>query len=686
MNALRSDRFSQSIFSLVLGLFFVGGTLLALVGLPAYPAFAQGSCTVNAGGGGSHATIQDAINAGAGACDTIVLSAGTFNENLTISRSLTLQGVGKTATTINGNGGRVILISGGTAIINDLQVTGGDATGATPDPRFGGGIYVTGGATLRGENLQIDNNVASTANSGAGGGGGVAIQNNSAAYLTRTMIMANIAQPAGNAAAKGGGFYVNGSTLSLVDSQVMDNRGISTGNADGQGGGLFANSGSIISLRGNTWIGNLAQSSLTGDLEGNGGAIAVDFPTGVALLTIADETFSGNVANASNDNLSGTLQDDLTRGGAIFLNTTSTNGHITATLTNITMTTNVAKAGSGTGQGQGGAIYGQHSSIAIARARIFDNTAASTGTGHGGGIYVRESATNLSSGGLGLVNAVLAGNMALGTGNGAALHIASHDIAALSHVTIADDTLNNKEAIYFTTGDISDRLFLANTIVASHTIGVQNTANPFNIPANNILFYRNTNDGGFSEYLNGGGIIESAANQDPRFVNPTTNDYHLGVGSAAINKGVATIPAVNDDIDGDARPQGGGFDVGADEAAAKLEISKSGPSASPIPINYTITVTNSGSLTATNLLITDTIPAGATYNSGGTLVGSEVQWMVAELKPDDAWQGTFSVKTDQPTVTNDAYRVTADGNISATGTVTVTTIVYHIYLPMLLKE
>jgi len=50
----------------------------------------------------------------------------------------------------------------------------------------------------------------------------------------------------------------------------------------------------------------------------------------------------------------------------------------------------------------------------------------------------------------------------------------------------------------------------------------------------------------------------------PAFVNPAANDYRLSTGSIAIDKGV-TVEAVATDFDGNARPQGLGYDIGAYE-------------------------------------------------------------------------------------------------------------------------
>lgn len=55
-----------------------------------------------------------------------------------------------------------------------------------------------------------------------------------------------------------------------------------------------------------------------------------------------------------------------------------------------------------------------------------------------------------------------------------------------------------------------------------------------------------------------------AMNVDPGFVDPVNHDYHLAPNSAAVDA-VDSGPAT--DFDGDARPQGARYDIGADEAA-----------------------------------------------------------------------------------------------------------------------
>lgn len=107
---------------------------------------------------------------------------------------------------------------------------------------------------------------------------------------------------------------------------------------------------------------------------------------------------------------------------------------------------------------------------------------------------------------------------------------------------------------------------------------------------------------------------------------------------------------------------------------AALTVTKSGPAAvvAGEAINYTLTITNSGGQTANNLTVSDTLPAGANYVSGGTKVSNTVTWSIASLAPETAIQRSFTV-TASATITNSTYQVTADGGILAIGDQSVVT-------------
>ena len=125
----------------------------------------------------------------------------------------------------------------------------------------------------------------------------------------------------------------------------------------------------------------------------------------------------------------------------------------------------------------------------------------------------------------------------------------------------------------------------------------------------------------------------------------------------------------------------GGFGAGVHSVLVSsspnpdLTIEKHGPATavSGQPFTYTLTVANHGALTATNLLISDVLPAGVTYLAGGALIGNVVQWQVAEL-------GGYGQKVDvtlavsaQDDVLNGEYGVSATGGASAQGSTAVTT-------------
>ncbi len=109
----------------------------------------------------------------------------------------------------------------------------------------------------------------------------------------------------------------------------------------------------------------------------------------------------------------------------------------------------------------------------------------------------------------------------------------------------------------------------ANVAVAAGVICPVATA----IPASNVIVYGNGtalqvsgmcswtySDIGQAPTPGGMGNI----NMDPQFVNIAGGDYHIGAGSPCVNAGDPAA-SVGVDFDGDARPGGGGYDIGADE-------------------------------------------------------------------------------------------------------------------------
>jgi len=55
----------------------------------------------------------------------------------------------------------------------------------------------------------------------------------------------------------------------------------------------------------------------------------------------------------------------------------------------------------------------------------------------------------------------------------------------------------------------------------------------------------------------------------PAFINPAAGDYHLKSTSACINAGM-TVPEITDDFDGQPRPNGGAYDIGAYEFRSQI--------------------------------------------------------------------------------------------------------------------
>jgi uncharacterized repeat protein (TIGR01451 family) len=102
-------------------------------------------------------------------------------------------------------------------------------------------------------------------------------------------------------------------------------------------------------------------------------------------------------------------------------------------------------------------------------------------------------------------------------------------------------------------------------------------------------------------------------------------------------------------------------------SSPQLSVQASAPTAHVnSPITLSLTARNTGSVTANNLLITNTLPTNASYISGGTRVGNVLSWTVGSLAANSSTAVSFVITTTT-TALNQDYRVSANGCQNAVG-------------------
>ena len=230
---------------------------------------------------------------------------------------------------------------------------------------------------------------------------------------------------------------------------------------------------------------------------------------------------------------------------------------------------------------------------------------------------------------------------------------------SLLHVTIASTQLNPASAVSI----LSSTAQLTNTIITNHTIGISNTGGTVTEDYN--LFYGNV--------TNTIGVMTGAYSLigDPRFVDPAHDDYHLQPDSPAIDAG--SDVGVYTDLDGNPRPFGNGFDLGAYESPytmyADLAISTSVAPSLVAPgqsLTYTLTFSNQGPHLARGVLITDSVPTdlidlAVTYSGAAITPTADYTytWQVADLAPNDGGVITISGVISAPWFTSSSFTNTA---------------------------
>ena len=579
-------------------------------GLPV--ARAAGEITVCPDGTCDYTTIQAAVDA-ASEGDVIkvatfsyhgviarprndVVSTGVVSQVVYISKTVTIRG-GYTKhfnappdpvanpTTVDPEGqGRGIYITGGISpVIEGLRITGGDARGLggyhpSFDWSVGGGVYIIS-ATATMSNCQVFGNTVNDPPYGGKGGG--LYLHMSDAILKGNTIFSNTLGMNG----QGGGLYLSGGAPTVSDNAINGNAGAT------DGGGLYV-SGGTPTLSGNSITGNRASRS--------GGGLGLY----ISEATLEGNTISDNTAGVSGGGLRVTWSDNATlNSNTVISNTASAGGGIYLYDSDATVRGNIVFSNTATGthwRHGGGGLFLEESAATVSGNTVRDNAADN----HGGGAYLYDSAgavlsgntigsnmTDTSGGGVfafygedvkiegnyvvsneadsgggvfleycdaTLTNNIVAGNEAHTAGSGLYVRRSSPN---LLFNTIAHNSGGDGIGTYVATSTVwpyYSTLDLVNTIFASHTVGITVTEGSTATLKATFWHGNGTRDGG------PGTVIRSNDyDGDPSFVNPGAGDFHIRADSDARDKGVNVF--VYTDIDGQLRPEGGGYDIGADE-------------------------------------------------------------------------------------------------------------------------
>jgi hypothetical protein len=425
----------------------IGAAIVCFFGLSATALAATDIVTsANDSGTGSLRQVIEDANGG----DKIVFDASLNDQTINlasaivIDKSLTLEGLGSSHLTINGNHtSQIFIVSAGDLSISRLTL----ANSATPGN--GGAInYESTGSLTISDSTFIGNTAGGAGSTGGPHGGAIYMLYHSASLtISGSAFTDNSAGGDGNSSdysgrSRGGAIEYDGEgSVTITDSAFTSNTAGGDGgdgyqSGYGHGGAIYLlSSATSTSVSDSTFTNNsTGGDGGGGNISGRGEGGAIEGESGTGPITITGATFTDNVAGGRDGSGGGS---GAGVGGAI-------ESFSALTVANSTFSGNAAGGQGGSGEGAfgfGGAIsnFNNVSPLTVTSSTFVDNTVGGQGgTGSGGAIR----ASSISPRSASVTNSTLIGNSAGGggaTGEGGAIDLDGKVSATLAGVTIDEN-------------------------------------------------------------------------------------------------------------------------------------------------------------------------------------------------------------------------------------------------------
>jgi len=225
---------------------------------------------------------------------------------------------------------------------------------------------------------------------------------------------------------------------------------------------------------------------------------------------------------------------------------------------NCTITGNSATTGDIETQRQGGGIRCYASSPVITNCTISGNESYK-----GGGINCRWYSSPT------ITNCTITDNIASSTsskGYGGGIWCAYYSSPSITHCTIAENNADTKGGGILCGVDSSPTVTNCILWGDSASQGPEIYIGNEDYPSTLTVSYSDVQGGQSAAYVESGCTLSWGSgniDSDPLFIDASNGDYHLSVTSPCIDAG--TNAGIDTDIDGQYRPMGAGYDMGADE-------------------------------------------------------------------------------------------------------------------------